>query len=220
MSVIELTRQLGAAIQQDERYKQYEEARKANEADVALNDLIGKINLIQMNYQQEASKGEEADESKMEQYGKEFEEAYDSIISADNLAELNEALKKLAEELGIGEITLRDIVKELEKPARDPREDMPKPILRSDVLEMKDLTPGMVLKGTVRNVIDFGAFVDIGIKQIGDLLAAIKLAGCNTQVDSVAKRSAHSSNKILGVGMNRADLHVVNPRDHLQIIGV
>ena len=75
--------------------------------------------------------------------------------------------KKLAEELGIGELTLQDIVKELEKPARDPREDMPKPILRSDVLEMKDLTPGMVLKGTVRNVIDFGAFVDIGVHQDG-----------------------------------------------------
>ena len=75
--------------------------------------------------------------------------------------------KKLASELEIGELTLRDIVKELEKPARDPREDMPKPILRSDVLEMKDLTPGMVLKGTVRNVIDFGAFVDIGVHQDG-----------------------------------------------------
>ena len=75
--------------------------------------------------------------------------------------------KALAEELGIGELTLLDIVKELEKPARDPREDMPKPILRSDVLEMKDLTPGMVLKGTVRNVIDFGAFVDIGVHQDG-----------------------------------------------------
>lgn len=75
--------------------------------------------------------------------------------------------KKLAEELGIGELTLQDIVKELEKPARDPREDMPKPILRSDVLEMKDLTPGMILKGTVRNVIDFGAFVDIGVHQDG-----------------------------------------------------
>ena len=75
--------------------------------------------------------------------------------------------KKFASELEIGELTLRDIVKELEKPARDPREDMPKPILRSDVLEMKDLTPGMVLKGTVRNVIDFGAFVDIGVHQDG-----------------------------------------------------
>ena len=75
--------------------------------------------------------------------------------------------EKLAEELGIGTITLQDIVKELEKPARDPREDMPKPILRSDVLEMKDLIPGMILKGTVRNVIDFGAFVDIGVHQDG-----------------------------------------------------
>ena len=75
--------------------------------------------------------------------------------------------KELADEAGVGEITLRDIVKELEKPARDPREDMPKPILRSDVLEMKDLTPGMVLKGTVRNVIDFGCFVDIGVHQDG-----------------------------------------------------
>lgn len=75
--------------------------------------------------------------------------------------------KKLAEELEIGEITLRDIVKELEKPARDPRDEMPKPILRTDVLEMKDLKEGMILKGTVRNVIDFGAFVDIGVHQDG-----------------------------------------------------
>ena len=74
---------------------------------------------------------------------------------------------KMAEELGIGEITLTDILKELEKPARDPREDMPKPILRSDVLEMKDLKPDMILKGTVRNVIDFGVFVDIGVHQDG-----------------------------------------------------
>ncbi len=75
--------------------------------------------------------------------------------------------KKMAQDLGIGEITLTDILKELEKPARDPREDMPAPILRSDVLEMKDLKPGMVLKGTVRNVIDFGVFVDIGVHQDG-----------------------------------------------------
>ena len=73
----------------------------------------------------------------------------------------------LAKELGVGEITLTDILKELEKPARDPREDMPKPILRSDVLDMKDLKPGMILKGTVRNVIDFGVFVDIGVHQDG-----------------------------------------------------
>ena len=75
--------------------------------------------------------------------------------------------KLLARELGIGEITLTDILKELEKPARDPREDMPRPILRSDVLDMKDLKEGMVLKGTVRNVIDFGVFVDIGVHQDG-----------------------------------------------------
>lgn len=75
--------------------------------------------------------------------------------------------KKMAEELGVGEITLTDILKELEKPSRDPRENMPTPILRSDVLEMKDLKPGMVLKGTVRNVIDFGVFVDIGVHQDG-----------------------------------------------------
>ncbi len=75
--------------------------------------------------------------------------------------------KRLAEELGIGEITLEDILKELEKPARDPRDEMPKPILRTDVMEIKDLQPGMVLKGTVRNVIDFGVFVDIGVHQDG-----------------------------------------------------
>jgi len=75
--------------------------------------------------------------------------------------------EKLAEELGIGTITLTDILKELEKPARDPRENMPAPILRSDILDMKDLKPGMILKGTVRNVIDFGAFVDIGVHQDG-----------------------------------------------------
>ena len=75
--------------------------------------------------------------------------------------------KRTAQDLGIGEITLRDIAGELEKPARDPRDEMPRPILRSDILEMKDLEPGMVLKGTVRNVIDFGAFVDIGVHQDG-----------------------------------------------------
>lgn len=75
--------------------------------------------------------------------------------------------KQMAEELGVGEWTLKDIVAELEKPARDPRDEMPRPVLRSDVLDMKDLTPGMVLKGTVRNIIDFGAFVDIGVHQDG-----------------------------------------------------
>lgn len=75
--------------------------------------------------------------------------------------------KALAGELGVGELTLKDIAAELEKPARDPREEMPKPVLRTDVLDMKDLQPGMILKGTVRNVIDFGAFVDIGVHQDG-----------------------------------------------------
>ena len=75
--------------------------------------------------------------------------------------------KATAESLGVGEMTLHDIVEELEKPGRDPRDEMPKPILRKDVLDMKDLTPGMILKGTVRNVIDFGAFVDIGVHQDG-----------------------------------------------------
>lgn len=74
---------------------------------------------------------------------------------------------RLSQELSIGELTLRDMVKELEKPARDPREEMPKPILRTDVLDIKDLKPGMILRGTVRNVIDFGAFVDIGVHQDG-----------------------------------------------------
>ncbi len=91
-------------------------------------------------------------------------------ITGSGLRELGRKIhdyKKLAKELQVGEITLQDIVKELERPARDPREEMPKPILRTDVLEMKDLTPGMLLKGTVRNVIDFGAFVDIGVHQDG-----------------------------------------------------
>ena len=76
-------------------------------------------------------------------------------------------IRKTASEIGVGELTLFDILKELEKPGRDPREDMPAPILRSDVMEMEDLKPGMILKGTVRNVIDFGAFVDIGVHQDG-----------------------------------------------------
>lgn len=91
-------------------------------------------------------------------------------IASGRLKDLSKAagnIKKLAEELGTGTITLNDIIKELEKPARDPRDEMPKPILRGDVLEIKDLTEGMILKGTVRNVIDFGAFVDIGVHQDG-----------------------------------------------------
>ena len=91
-------------------------------------------------------------------------------ISGGKLAGLSLTIKdyaRLAKELEIGEITLRDIVKELEKPGRDPRDEMPKPVLRTDVLDMKDLKEGMILKGTVRNVIDFGAFVDIGVHQDG-----------------------------------------------------
>ena len=91
----------------------------------------------------------------------------DGKTAVSNLAKRVKDKKKLAEELGIGEITLMDILSELEKPARDPRDDMPAPILRSDVLDMKDLKPGMILKGTVRNVIDFGVFVDIGVHQDG-----------------------------------------------------
>ena len=91
-------------------------------------------------------------------------------IAAGTLKDIHKSIqniKELSTELGIGEMTLEDIIKELEKPGRDPREDMPRPILKSDVLEMKDLKPGMQLKGTVRNVIDFGAFVDIGVHQDG-----------------------------------------------------
>ncbi len=91
----------------------------------------------------------------------------DSVNNIGSLEKKVKDKKALAEELGIGEITLTDILKELEKPSRDPRESMPAPILRSDVLDMKDLKPGMILKGTVRNVIDFGVFVDIGVHQDG-----------------------------------------------------
>jgi len=91
-------------------------------------------------------------------------------MPSDDIITIGKKIKdksKLAVDLGIGEITLTDIIKELEKPGRDPRDEMPKPILRTDVLDMKDLTEGMILKGTVRNVIDFGAFVDIGVHQDG-----------------------------------------------------
>lgn len=96
-----------------------------------------------------------------------FSEKEEKKIAAGSLERRVKDKEKLAEELGIGSITLTDILKELEKPARDPRADMPAPILRSDVLDMEDLKPGMILKGTVRNVIDFGAFVDIGVHQDG-----------------------------------------------------
>ena len=89
------------------------------------------------------------------------------ISGIGKLVSGKDSIKKLSDELGIGEATLGDIIKELEKPGRDPRKEMPKPVLRTDVLEMSDLKEGMVLKGTVRNVIDFGAFVDIGVHQDG-----------------------------------------------------
>ena len=98
---------------------------------------------------------------------KEVTTAGSTTITVSTLEKKIKDKKTMAKELGIGEITLTDILKELEKPARDPRDDMPLPILRSDVLDMKDLKPGMVLKGTVRNVIDFGVFVDIGVHQDG-----------------------------------------------------
>ena len=92
------------------------------------------------------------------------------ILQEESWQDLEDKLRitrSWQQSLEIGEITLQDIVKELEKPARDPRDEMPKPILRTDVLDIKDLKEGMVLKGTVRNVIDFGAFVDIGVHQDG-----------------------------------------------------
>lgn len=107
----------------------------------------------------------EAAEKLLEKLGYTLQDVADRKL--DGLAKSIKDYKKFASELEIGEITLRDIVKELEKPARDPRDEMPKPILRTDVLEMKDLTEGMILKGTVRNVIDFGVFVDIGVHQDG-----------------------------------------------------
>ncbi|MCR5656865.1 MAG: RNA-binding transcriptional accessory protein [Butyrivibrio sp.] len=93
--------------------------------------------------------------------------ASEKVVSVSSLMKKIGDTKKLSEELGVGEITLTDIVSELEKPSRDPRESMPAPILRSDVMDMNDLKPGMVLKGTVRNIVDFGAFVDIGVHQDG-----------------------------------------------------
>ena len=96
----------------------------------------------------------------------------DSLVKKDTLEALKEELSKvdvvkMSDELGIGGLTLKDIIDELSKPGRDPREDLPKPILRSDVLKFEDLQEGMELTGTVRNVIDFGAFVDVGVKHDG-----------------------------------------------------
>ena len=108
-----------------------------------------------------------ADSGKKAADNKASESAFVSAVGSLSKKVTDAEKKKLSEELGIGEITLSDILSELEKPSRDPRENMPAPILRSDVLDMKDLKPGMILKGTVRNVIDFGCFVDIGVHQDG-----------------------------------------------------
>jgi uncharacterized protein len=96
---------------------------------------------------------------------------------------------KIAEEIGCGVPTLQDILGDLEKPGRDPREELPKPILRLDVLKIEDLHPGMVLKGTVRNVVDFGIFVDIGVKQDGLV-----------HISELGKRYIRSPHEVAGVG--------------------
>ena len=112
--------------------------------------------------------GEDADQNDNRNSGRNADKGSEKPeMTVSSLEKKIKDKKKLAEELGIGEITLTDILTELEKPARDPRDDMPAPILRSDVLDMKDLKPGMILKGTVRNVIDFGVFVDIGVHLYG-----------------------------------------------------
>ncbi len=114
--------------------------------------------------------GSEIEKVKKNENGKDKGAGVITQNDFENLSSISRMVKdkkKMAEELGIGEMTLTDIIKELEKPGRDPRDEMPRPILRSDVLEMKDLTEGMILKGTVRNVIDFGIFVDIGVHQDG-----------------------------------------------------
>ncbi len=105
-----------------------------------------------------------AAEELLESLGYDREQVRGGVVG---LSVVTKDRKKLAQKLNVGEATLDDIIKELEKPGRDPRDEMPKPILRTDVMEMKDLTEGMILKGTVRNVIDFGAFVDIGVHQDG-----------------------------------------------------
>ena len=99
--------------------------------------------------------------------------------------------EKAAEDAGVGVPTLRDVVAELMKPGRDIRDDLPKPVLRTDVLEMKDLKPGMILTGTVRNVIDFGAFVDVGVHQDGLV-----------HISQVADRRVKHPSEVVSVGVN------------------
>lgn len=120
-----------------------------------------------MNFDSDSDKGQTGKKARQGTAGLAGSEETTQGTAIGTLEKKIQDKKKLAQELGIGEITLTDILKELEKPSRDPRENMPAPILRSDVLEMKDLKPGMILKGTVRNVIDFGVFVDIGVHQDG-----------------------------------------------------
>ena len=139
-------------------------------------------------------------------------------IAGGKLAGLGRQIKdykKLAAELEIGEITLQDIVKELEKPARDPRDEMPKPILRTDVLDIKDLKEGMVLKGTVRNVIDFGAFVDIGVHEDGLIhISEMSKSFVNhpSQVVSVGDLVTVSVSKV-DLEHEKLNLSLVNPRE-------
>lgn len=152
--------------QSDKKQEKKEEApkRKRNEKGIRLkntNTAMGQALLAAITDGGTSTQQEEVVDKK---------EVETVAVKEDGLSRLSTMIKdkkQLASELGIGEITLFDIVKELEKPGRDPREEMPKPILRTDVLDMKDLTEGMILKGTVRNVIDFGAFVDIGVHQDG-----------------------------------------------------
>ena len=127
-----------------------------------------------------------------------------SIGSLNGLSKTITDYGKLADKLGVGEPTLRDIVSELEKPARDPRDEMPKPILRSDVLEMKDLKEGMVLKGTVRNVIDFGVFVDIGVHQDGLVhISQLSDKKCVKHPLEVVKVGDVVDVKVLGVDLDK-----------------
>ena len=148
--------------------------RKGNPAKKPINTntamgqaLAAAMGMLNSDADSSGSTGQAAGTKASESNGRGADNGTETYVGSGSIEKKIKDKKKLAQELGIGEITLNDIVKELEKPARDPRDDMPKPILRSDVLEMKDLTPGMVLKGTVRNVIDFGAFVDIGVHQDG-----------------------------------------------------
>ncbi|NLL01125.1 MAG: RNA-binding transcriptional accessory protein [Clostridiales bacterium] len=126
------------------------------------NTALAKALAVAMSGSPAPLKEDPSKEEKLSTSNRDIEEYNDSFLSK----KVGDKVK-LAKELGIGEITLSDIIKELEKPGRDPRDEMPKPILRTDVLEITDLKEGMLLKGTVRNVIDFGAFVDIGVHQDG-----------------------------------------------------